>query len=313
MTPAYATIDGVQRELTAIPAVVGGVQRDLDFLFGTVDGVAREIFASAKHTWKKYEVVNVQKTEFTIVSGETLFYVWLGDSNTSTQSLLASSTTPTTFAICSGGVSCLNTSNKITVSHSDYDALETGIWISQLKTGIYRDYPASRVKSVDARLNWSSSTPYYLVITCDQHAEATTTTEETLVYIEDVAGRDADSYPENGLHTDGYWYVKVDGGESVQTVTVYSNDEVGYWSAVFTQKGSLTVGGVVITSEQQTVTVSGSSVEIIYTVISAMSTARKLYVNGVYVGTTGSSGTTLQTVIEVPESREITITTKNAG
>lgn len=117
----------------------------------------------------------------------------------------------------------------------------------------------------------------------------------------------------DGVMREIFRRAKVDGGESVQTVTVYSNDEAGYWSAVFTQKGSLTVGGVVITSEQQTVTVSGSSVEIIYTVISAMSTARKLYVNGVYVGTTGSSGTTLQTVIEVPESREITITTKNAG
>ena len=58
LMPTYGTIDGVQRELTAIPAVVGGVQRDLDFLFGTVDGTEREIFSSVKYTWEKYSCVD---------------------------------------------------------------------------------------------------------------------------------------------------------------------------------------------------------------------------------------------------------------
>lgn len=46
-TGLYATIDGVQRKLTAIPAMVDGVQRELTSLLATVDGVAREIFAAA--------------------------------------------------------------------------------------------------------------------------------------------------------------------------------------------------------------------------------------------------------------------------
>lgn len=41
----FATIDGVQSKLFAIPAMVDGVQRELRSLFATVDGVAREIFA----------------------------------------------------------------------------------------------------------------------------------------------------------------------------------------------------------------------------------------------------------------------------
>lgn len=40
----FATIGGVQKQLTSIPAMVDGVQRELSSLLATVDGVAREIF-----------------------------------------------------------------------------------------------------------------------------------------------------------------------------------------------------------------------------------------------------------------------------
>lgn len=58
--PTYATIDGVQKELSVLPAMVDGVQKELSFLNATVDGVAREIFSAVKgFVWNKYSVKSV--------------------------------------------------------------------------------------------------------------------------------------------------------------------------------------------------------------------------------------------------------------
>lgn len=269
--PMYATVGGVQREITSLPVAVDGVSRKMSSMLGTVDGVQREVFSGTiVYTWKKCEV-----SKFFVSSDETV------------------------------KVRIYTTEEVSVYSDGSPSSRLTTVYVRDLLAG---DYFIYNDQIYLAKNDFSNA---YVIPGYDCYTVTIGSGKGD--YIETVTSNLADVYPINGLHTDGYWYVKVDGGESVQTVTVYSNDEAGYWSAVFTQKGSLTVGGVVITSEQQTVTVSGPSVEIIYTVISAMSTARKLYVNGVYVGTTGSSGTTLQTVIEVPESREITITTKNAG
>ena len=59
--PMYATVGGVQRELSAVPVTVAGVQREQDQMLATIGGVAREIFSSAS-TWEKYTVVKTLQT-----------------------------------------------------------------------------------------------------------------------------------------------------------------------------------------------------------------------------------------------------------
>ena len=45
--PIYATIDGVQKELSSLPAMVDGVLKEMSSVYSAVDGVMREVFAVA--------------------------------------------------------------------------------------------------------------------------------------------------------------------------------------------------------------------------------------------------------------------------
>ena len=53
--PMYATVGGVQRELSAVPVTVDGVQRELELVNAAVAGVQREVF-SALSRWEKHAV-----------------------------------------------------------------------------------------------------------------------------------------------------------------------------------------------------------------------------------------------------------------
>lgn len=46
--PIYATANGVQKELTSLPAMVDGVLKEMNSVYSAVDGVMREVFASVK-------------------------------------------------------------------------------------------------------------------------------------------------------------------------------------------------------------------------------------------------------------------------
>ena len=60
MTPLYAGIGGVVRELTEMYTGVGGVVKPMTEMWAGVDGVKRQIF-SAMQTWQKWDIKTTYK------------------------------------------------------------------------------------------------------------------------------------------------------------------------------------------------------------------------------------------------------------
>lgn len=168
--PTFTTIDGVSRELTGWPVMIGGVSRELDSMMAAADGVSREIF-SGETSWKKYAV----RTYF-------------GDYDTS------SSITKSSNAL----------KNDCRAYLEDY--VESGLLssssIGDYSVGSYFKHPID-----------GSGADYY----CYRKTSTTVYGYEIVSYnvqpygdaLETVFSRDKTTYPENGLHTDGYWYVKI--------------------------------------------------------------------------------------------------------
>ena len=301
--PTYATINGVQKELTAIPAMVDGVQRELSFLFATIDGVAREIFASG-YKWERYSVAkelvieSVENAYIQIVQGDKVSY----PSSTIDDSALQLST--------DGNYVILNYSLNSTI----FKSLTTAV-VQNCAYNVDGKWFFHNVYSDEIDEWYSGDTEAYygngrydgsaMKLGYSRIARPGTTKAD---FIDTVTSADITAYPVNGVHTDGYWYVLIsDVSANVSvTVTDSSGTQSGL-SSLLTSKGALTVGGVAITSGSQIVTVQTGEIEVVYTLTSALTTGRTLYVNGTAIGSVSSAGTTLRTTVTVSDSDEITI------
>ncbi|MGN0995192.1 MAG: hypothetical protein ACI4PD_08685 [Butyricicoccus sp.] len=175
--PTFTMIDGVSRELTGWPVMIGGVSRELDSMFGAIDGTQREIF-SAKTRWDRYTAVSV--------------YV-LGDPIREDAGWFSyRRTLYSGYTITSMG--------KINVTGSTSE--DPPGWAN----------PSSSSTTID----------YYYALTIDENDDESPyyyqyrTYSRTAVkeyqkgtYVDTVESADPSAYPENGKHTDGYWYVKI--------------------------------------------------------------------------------------------------------
>lgn len=73
----------------------------------------------------------------------------------------------------------------------------------------YETYPYAKINNIICFVSKASGSNYYTQsITYQEITSTPNTTYSRGTYIEDVAGIEADAYPENGRHTDGYWYIK---------------------------------------------------------------------------------------------------------
>lgn len=205
MTPTFATIDGVQRELTGWPVVVDGVSRDLDRMLGDVDGVKRELFSSG-HRWERYLVTySVSYTTKT----QTLCLVNDPDSNrykTTTVYEILGDLTPNGNGGFTGsnGIRTVVTSySMVNVTFSEDYNITSGAWITVPNTnGIdpniaYKCSGKLGASGPETAANVSAITTRY--------AECTAGKGELL---DIVSAEEETAYPDDGISGD-YWYVKI--------------------------------------------------------------------------------------------------------
>lgn len=182
------TIGGVAKTLSDGYVNVNGVWKQLYKTYTNVDGVWKDAWESL-FVWKKYNAVGTsvweEKTEETTVrmfysSGTFILYkVKTFDASTGKIGVDKS-----------GGAKSVNYTAGYNTSYPYYSTDDVykitgeGTY-NQTSTGTrYYEYPALM---------------YY-------SERVTTYTQGT--YIEDVTSDNETAYPENGIHTDGYWYVK---------------------------------------------------------------------------------------------------------
>ena len=171
--PIYSVIDGVQREITAIPVVIDGVERELEAVTATVQGVEREVFSSKPlYVWEKYTYAD----EFVVDTSEKV-------------SLKLSQ-------ISGDG-------SKITKYNGDVPSSGTSTTFgSAIKVGTY-------IVAVDGSVYQATQEYSGVVLISGLSCYRVTVKTGKGDLIETVEGDSPDAYPTNGLHTDGYWYVLV--------------------------------------------------------------------------------------------------------
>lgn len=211
--PTFTTIDGVSRELTGWPVMIGGVSRELDSIMAAAGGVQREIFSLAKYQWERYTTANVvsiiEESGSVIVCQSssrngTDTFCYQPDSDVLAESLL----------YVSDGRVALQQCSVLTISYSSASPL----W------GITRGTPYWYYKTADTYdaydghsyldafynetdgLSRSSGDDYEVQLGYTKRA---TIAEGKGSMIDVVRSADPSAYPENGKHTDGYWYVKI--------------------------------------------------------------------------------------------------------
>lgn len=93
-------------------------------------------------------------------------------------------------------------------------------------------------------------------------------------------------------------------------ITVTLTDSGGQESRFLSELGTLTVGGVAITSVSQDISVPKGSVKVSYTLTKDISNARTVAVNGTTIGTVKTAGTNVSTTVEVTGDTIIAVTMK---
>ena len=180
------TIGGVQRELTGEGYVnINGVLRPLAYSQVNLDGVLR--YLCPIYTWKKYNVNTVTTYTPYIDTATTSFSIRNG-----------------TKITLYSNYSCDSNTGNITVS---------GPYITSDADDIYGDQEYKRYKYMTSNSSVvviksareSSST---IDFTCNTIKSRANEAQEKGDFIENVTASNETAYPENGIHTDGYWYIK---------------------------------------------------------------------------------------------------------
>lgn len=176
-----ANIGGVLRNLTGEGYVnIGGVLRPITIGNFNIGGV----LLAGGYTWKKYNTVeNVTYEEKT----ESGLLFTIGYTGTTTLYSTKSFNTETGEFTLSGSKSVNASGISANYKSYPYRKIDTGVMeIIRLVTS------SGGAFKYEYTLHYSEK-----VISYSQGT-----------YIEDVTSPDASAYPENGRHTDGYWYVK---------------------------------------------------------------------------------------------------------
>ena len=177
----YENVGGVLKKYIDGYENVGGVLKKILYGYqnigGTLVPLAKKLF-----TWKKH--YTVEKNTYELEEEET--YV-------------------TNMQLTSGG--SIDAYKNISINKDTGEIIFTDKW-SGTKTNyrsVYKQYPYAEYNGKVIRFyDLNGSTLKGL----EQHIRITSTSYQMGDYIETVESQNETEYPYNGIHTDGYWYVK---------------------------------------------------------------------------------------------------------
>lgn len=189
MAESTINIGGTQKSITDGYINVGGTLKRLVRGYQNVGGVLVPLAIFKRFVWKKYAVESTNKYD-------------LEQSSSYTPVSFTKGTKYTFYMKCAAGSSglSLSTSKSLTAG-TDF-----GYSISE---GVLRTYPYYKSGNTVYKYtqNISTSTTAIKLRMYTMSAKETVT-QSRGDYIEDVSSAVDGIYPDDGIHTDGYWYVK---------------------------------------------------------------------------------------------------------
>lgn len=187
------TVGGTGKNISGGYVNIGGVWKPIVKTYVNIGGVWKPAWKEL-YTWKKYLVADVEGAPYTDEKA----------TSTQTQGFSENSTTTVYYA---SKYTFSTSTGKFTLTSpttSTLPKLFSGVYYStEGKSGI------SSIKYCIQKSFYSSSGRWN--ITYRLHSAKGTITQAIGDYIEDVTSEIESTYPDNGMHTDGYWYVKQEG------------------------------------------------------------------------------------------------------
>ena len=185
----YVTIGGAKKDVAIEYVNVNGVWKAFAKTYGNVNGVWKNAWETS-FTWKKYNVIhNVQytskKTSDTVAVRQDNFKkIYAG--------------TGYTF---DNGTGIYSLTNAINIGIDDMSKYRSEKYFMPKSTGsVMYEFMDTDFVNIDGYL-------YYCCI-CYEYTSSQSSTSVIGSYISDVTAETENAYPANGIHTDGYWYVK---------------------------------------------------------------------------------------------------------
>lgn len=207
----YININSVNKQIKKLYADIGdGVNKKIKKMYAAVDGVYKLIFAEAT-VWKKYAATST--TTYTEVI------------KTDGQAAGMTQTNPYTIASKNQYGTYLNmrwatsytfdsSTGKFTLNNYTEGTYLEAHMAGAITTGSSKYYVQGCTSNNGSRIDTTcvfrvfngeyASALYFK----NKHYATKSTTYSQGAYIEDVESDDPSAYPDNGVHTDGYWYVK---------------------------------------------------------------------------------------------------------
>lgn len=185
--PGRVNIGGAWKTLTKGYVNVGGIWKPIVAGYVNVNGVWKLLWKAEKeilYTWKKYSVKTTTGAPYTHAVGMTTIKTYAKGT-------------------------ALRTANNYTFdANTGKFTLSSPVTVS-VTTISYKYFMLNATTSSEMYRYYSKSTSSDSVtITCAPFNVSATTTKSQGDYISDVTSSDESAYPDNGVHTDGYWYVK---------------------------------------------------------------------------------------------------------
>lgn len=187
------TVDGTAKNISGGYVNIGGVWNPNVKTYVNSGGVWIPAWKEL-YTWKKYLVTNVEGAPYTEVKGTSTLTQNFGRHDTITIYYASAYT----FDKSTG---------KFALKFPT-----TGT-INNMASG---KYYSTQAKSGLSSVRYCTQTEYvsasgYIRVRYNLYSAKGTVTQEMGDYIEDVTSETESTYPDNGVHTDGHWYVKQEG------------------------------------------------------------------------------------------------------
>lgn len=182
------TIGGTAKNISGGYVNVGGVWKPIVKTYINIGGVWKPAWKEL-YTWKKYLVVEVEGAPYTEKQSTSMSTMTI--SNTATVYLCSTYKFSSTTGFTMNSPTTTTGSSLKTSSGTQYIS----------RSGTNNLMSIYRIGSVSSSGS-SKIVRYYL------YSAVGTITQAIGDYIEDVTSETESTYPDNGVHTDGYWYVK---------------------------------------------------------------------------------------------------------
>jgi hypothetical protein len=182
------TVGGTAKDISGGYANIGGVWKPIVKTYVNVNGVWKSAWKSL-YTWKKYTVTASAGAPYTAVEASTNLSITVSNS---TQINVGDGYS---FDDSTGVFTLENATSKMA-----YYVISGSYFFDDLSAS-----SGSTMNEVTASGSGAGATRK---LTYTRWTSKPTTTQVRGEYVSDVESENASEYPDNGIHTDGYWYVK---------------------------------------------------------------------------------------------------------